>query len=246
MKNVVVVGGCGLLGKAIVKSLKTSGNSVAVFDIVDYESLEINNTGADYYFKADINSEKSISSGIESTVKSLGGIDCVVNTSYPRNDNKLKKLTEIPLHEFNQNINVHLGGYFNVMQSFIVYFLGSGGGNIINISSIQGVSAPKFEHYVGTSMMSGIEYTASKSAIIAMSRYSANYLKGKNISINCVSPGGIFDGQPDSFLEKYNASCINKGMLDPEDLVGAVKFLVSDDSKYINGQNIIVDDGWSL
>ena len=127
-------------------------------------------------------------------------IDCVINTSYPRNANKLKKLTEIPLNEFNQNVNVHLGGYFNVMQRFIVYFLGNGGGNIINISSIHGVSTPKFENYEGTAMMSGIEYTISKTAIIAMSRYSAKYLKGKNIRINCVSPGGIIDGQPSSFL----------------------------------------------
>ena len=53
-------------------------------------------------------------------------------------------------------------------------------------------------------------------------------------------------GQPNIFLEKYRSSCCNKGMLDPEDLVGAFLFLISDDSQFINGQNIIVDDGWSL
>ena len=53
-------------------------------------------------------------------------------------------------------------------------------------------------------------------------------------------------GFDDSFLEKYNSSCLSKGMLDPKDLSGTIKFLISEDSEFINGQNIIIDDGWTL
>ncbi len=60
------------------------------------------------------------------------------------------------------------------------------------------------------------------------------------------SPGGILDQQPESFLEIYRNSCTSKGMLDPTDVAGTVLFLLSDQSKYINGQNIVIDDGWSL
>ena len=95
-------------------------------------------------------------------------------------------------------------------------------------------------------MTSPVEYTAAKSAIIAISKYFAKYYKNKNIRINCISPGGIFDNQDSKFIEKYKQDTLNKGLLDPEDMLGTVKFLVSDDSKYINGQNIIIDDGWSL
>ena len=70
--------------------------------------------------------------------------------------------------------------------------------------------------------------------------------KNKNIRVNSISPGGILDQQPQSFLDKYRDSCTSKGMLDPTDVAGTVLFLFSDQSKYINGQNIVIDDGWSL
>ena len=79
-----------------------------------------------------------------------------------------------------------------------------------------------------------------------MSQYMAKFLAGENIRVNCISPGGILDSQPEIFLKRYNNSCLNKGMLNTDDLVGALLFLISDNSKFINGQNIIVDDGWSL
>ena len=95
-------------------------------------------------------------------------------------------------------------------------------------------------------MTAPIEYCTSKSGIILMVQYLAKYYKGKNIRINSISPGGIFDNQPKKFITKYKKSCLNKGMLDPEDINGTLLFLLSDASKYINGQNIIVDDGWVL
>ena len=64
--------------------------------------------------------------------------------------------------------------------------------------------------------------------------------------MNCISPGGIRNNQPNIFIENYNSSCNSKGLLDSEDLTGLILFLISDKSKYINGQNIIIDDGWSL
>ena len=119
-------------------------------------------------------------------------------------------------------------------------------GNLIHISSIQGVSTPKFEHYDGTNMVSPIEYSAIKSGIISVTRYLAKYCKGNGIRVNCISLGGILDRQPQSFLNKYRESCNEKGMLDAEDIVGTVLFLLNDHSKYVTGQNIIVDDGWTL
>jgi len=95
-------------------------------------------------------------------------------------------------------------------------------------------------------MTSPIEYTAIKTGIISITRYLAKYYKGCGIRVNCVSPGGIVAGQPDSFLARYRESCNSKGMLDPEDVVGAILFLLSDHSLYVTGQNLVVDDGWSL
>ena len=108
------------------------------------------------------------------------------------------------------------------------------------------MATPKFENYSGTKITSPIEYTAVKAALIAITKYLAKYYKGNNIRVNCISPGGIFDKQPKLFLEKYRSCCNEKGMLNADDVVGSVLYLLSNHSRYVTGQNIIVDDGWSL
>ena len=74
----------------------------------------------------------------------------------------------------------------------------------------------------------------------------AKYLKGMNIRVNAISPGGILDSQPEVFLDAYKRECLNKGMLDKNDITGTLIYLLSDMSKFVNGQNIIVDDGFCL
>ena len=95
-------------------------------------------------------------------------------------------------------------------------------------------------------MHSPIEYSAIKSGIIAITRWLAKRYRQQNIRVNCVSLGGILDQQPESFLQHYQASCNSKGMLDAQDVAGAILFLLSEESAFITGQNIVVDDGWSL
>ena len=245
-KLIVIVGGAGLIGRALAQACINENLSVCVMDICEVKVWEKLNIDYDLFVQADINNTKSLTDGISQISEQFNKIDCVVNTSYPRNKKYGKAVFDVMLQDFNENINLHLGGYFHVMQKFAELFINQGYGNIINIASIQGVLAPKFDHYIGTDMTSPIEYTAAKSAIISMSKYMAKYLAGKNIRVNCISPGGIKDNQPAVFLNRYKTSCTNKGMLDAEDLVGTLLFLISDQSKYINGQNIIVDDGWSL
>jgi len=139
-----------------------------------------------------------------------------------------------------------LGGYFNTSQQFAKYFQKQKCGNIVNISSIYGVIAPKFEVYDNTSMTMPVEYAAIKSGLIHLTKYMAKYFKGMNIRVNTLSPGGIFDSQPEKFLEAYKKECLNKGILDKSDLKGTLVYLLSDMSKYVNGQNIVIDDGFSI
>jgi len=95
-------------------------------------------------------------------------------------------------------------------------------------------------------MTKEVEYITTKAAIIQLTRYLAQYLKPKNIRVNCVSPGGILNDQPQPFIEKYNAHCNLKGMLNGEDVAGTILFLLSDFANHLTGQNIVVDDGFSL
>ena len=119
-------------------------------------------------------------------------------------------------------------------------------GNLILTSSILGTASPKFEHYKNNKINCPIEYAASKSGVISITKFLAKLYGRKKIRVNCISPGGIKDNQPKNFLKKYKQSCLSKGMLDPKDIVGTISFLISEKSRFLNGQNLIVDDGWSL
>jgi NAD(P)-dependent dehydrogenase (short-subunit alcohol dehydrogenase family) len=198
------------------------------------------------FIPMDITDAESVDWAIASGIKYFGAVDACVNAAYPRTAKWGTTFENLEMEDLQENLKLQLGGAIILSQRMMKHFVAQGHGNFIHLSSIMGVVAPKFENYEGTLMTSPIEYTAVKSGIISLTSWLAKYYKNKNIRVNCVSPGGILDQQPESFLEKYRNSCTSKGMLDPTDVAGTVLFLLSDQSKYINGQNIVIDDGWSL
>ncbi len=211
--------------------------------IVDVSKNELRKI---HFSRVNVTSIHSIASLFDSVSKKHGHIDAVVNSSFPRNSMWGAKFEDVAYEDFCENININLGGCFLVCQRAMRFFSNQGYGNIVNISSIYGIIPPKFEIYDKTKMTKEVEYIISKSAIIHFTKYLAKYLKGKNIRVNCLSPGGVFDNQPAEFVRKYNAQCLSKGLLSSDDINGTLLFLLSDHSKYVNGQNIVVDDGFSL
>ena len=252
-KVVVITGGAGLIGKEFVKAVIENSGVAIIADINEELGLkvkedlskELNDTSIDFV-KLDITSKSSLNECIQYLEKKYERIDALVNNAYPRNKNYGRHFFDVEYEDFIQNLGLNLGGYFTASQQFAHYFKKQGYGNIINISSIYGVVAPKFEIYDNTPMTMPVEYAAIKSGLIHLTKYMAKYFKGMNIKVNALSPGGIFDHQPEAFLEKYKEKCLNKGMLDKSDLKGTLVYLLSDMSMYVNGQNIVVDDGFSL
>ena len=118
--------------------------------------------------------------------------------------------------------------------------------SLVNISSVYGVIAPKFDIYENTPMTMPVEYAAIKSGLIHLSKYVTKYVANSNFRVNVVSPGGIFDNQPSDFLKAYKDETFGKGMLDVKDVLGTIVFLLSSMSDLVNGQNIVVDDGFSV
>ena len=94
--------------------------------------------------------------------------------------------------------------------------------------------------------ISAIVKIAKKAGIISITKYLAKYYSKKNLKINCISPGGIKNKLPKRFIENYKNHCNTKGLLDPEDVVNSIKYLLSEKSNSISGQNIVIDDGYSL
>lgn len=252
-KIVLVTGGAGLLGKEFIKQI-ISNNGIAIIADIDLNQAKnvkkqlSNNLNGDNidYVSMDITSKESILGAIDYCDKKYGKIDALVNNAYPRNKTYGANFFDVSYDSFCENINMNIGGYFLTSQQFALHFKKQKYGNIINISSIYGVIAPKFEIYKNTSITMPVEYAAIKSSLIHLTKYMAKYFKGMNIRVNAISPGGIFDHQKDDFVHSYNKECINKGMLNPSDLGGALIYLLSDMSLYQTGQNLIIDDGFVL
>ncbi|WP_040845679.1 oxidoreductase [Thiorhodococcus drewsii] len=248
-KVVLITGAAGRIGASAARGVVAQGGSVVLVDV--------NATGLDELLadlptklamscRADAGLPAEADRCIAEAIERFGRLDAAIHSAYPRSKGWGTAFEDLTPEFLSEDLSGHLGGAILFSQRMIRHFKQQGHGNLIHVSSIQGITAPKFEHYVGTSMVSPIEYSAIKAGLIAVTRYLAKYCKGNNIRVNCISPGGILDNQPESFLEKYRESCNDKGMLDAEDVVGALLFLLSDHTQYLTGQNIIIDDGWSL
>jgi len=250
-KIIVITGGFGRIGRQFVKAIIENNGIPIITDIHDDKSIreelevEYKTTRFEYY-NLDITSVDSINKVILNIQNKYNKIDALINNAYPRNQQYGRPFFEVKYVDFCENVSHHVGGYFLTAQQFAQSFIGQGYGNIINISSVYGVIPPRFDIYENTSMTMPVEYAAIKSAIINLTKYMAKYFRGNNIRVNTLSPGGILADQPPEFLEQYRRYCLDKGMLDAKDLVGTLVYLLSDMSQYVNGQNIVVDDGFVL
>jgi NAD(P)-dependent dehydrogenase (short-subunit alcohol dehydrogenase family) len=244
-KVALVTGGLGLIGKEIVKGLNDFGASVCVADINEHEMEGLKNPAAVNFQTLDISSEDSIRQTLEAVIKQFKKIDILVNCAYPRTGDWGARCEDVSFDSWKMNVNSHLGGYFLCCQEVAEQMKLQGGGSIINFASTYGIVAPDFSIYTGTTMTMPVAYSAIKGGIIAFSKYMSSYYAKDNIRVNCVSPGGVFDKQPPSFVEKYIAKTPLGRMGTPEDMVGAVLYLASDGSLYVTGHNLIVDGGWT-
>ena len=246
---VLITGGSGKIGSQLAIDIANKGWVPILVDI-NKESLRCVSKSLEgknhYCILSDITSQKGISNCIIESISKCGQIDAAVHAAYPKSmgwQNKFEELNEKFLKE---DLNNQLGSAILFSKEITKYFLSRRKGNLIHISSIQGIGAPKFNHYLDTDMTSPIEYAAIKSGIISITKWLAKYYKGKGMRINCISPGGIKDKQPDIFINNYKNDCNNIGMLNSSQITSAILFLLSEDSLAINGQNLIIDDGWSL
>lgn len=242
----LVSGSSGRIGSAVSRRLLSNSNQVVGLDISTRSGadLETQDTGLTVIGSVSNPSdiERAITIGESEYGRLLGSVHC----AYPRSDGWEKPFEELTIDSLSEDFRQQLGGtiIFSQMTSTVMRLHGEG--SIVLLASIQGIRAPKFHHYEGLDMTSPAAYSAIKGGVISYSRWLAKYLSRTGVRVNCVSPGGILADQPELFQQRYREDCLTKGLLDADDVVGTINFLLSEDSRFISGQNIVVDDGWSL
>ena len=235
-KNIIVTGASGGIGNSIVKKLNKAGANILASGtrIEKLEELKKNFENIKI-LKFDISQSDKIAEFIENATNELGGsLDGLVNNAGITQDNLAIRMS---LEEWQKVIDINLTSTFLMSKFAIKKMLRNKSGKIVNITSVVG----------HTGNLGQANYTASKAAIVAMSKsLSIEYAK-KNININCISPGFIKTAMTDNIDEKFKEVIVSKipsaRLGEPDDIANAVLFLSSDQSDYINGETIHVNGG---
>lgn len=238
-KIIIITGGNGLLGKAIIHRLNSEGAFCINFEINHETNEDLSNV------YCDITDSSSIDKALDIVLKKYNKIDGLVNNAYPRTKDWGNKFEDIAFESWKQNVDWQLNSYFYLTQKVASQMASQKAGSIINMSSIYGVVGADFNVYEGTTMTMPAAYSAIKGALVNFTRYVASYFGPQQVRVNTVSPGGIFDNQNEIFVNNYCKKVPMRRLGTPDDIAPTVAFLLSDDSQYITGQNLIVDGGWT-
>lgn len=260
-KVVIVTGGLGQLGRQFSLALADRGAKVAIFDIqVDEQRVAKRFAGRRHdenriFVQADITQRRSIEDGVGLVTAKWGVPHALINNAAldappnaPAEENG--PFERYPERSWDTVFEVGVKGAFLCCQVIGGQMAEAGRGSIINIGSIYGLVAPDQRIYEyrctgGTPFFKPAAYSASKSALLNLTRYLAVYWAANNVRVNTLTLGGVFNNQDTQFLANYAARVPLGRMAREDEYNGAITFLISDASSYMTGANLIVDGGWT-
>lgn len=241
-RKVVITGGCGYLGREIVKGLFDFGAEVVV---VDWKITPIEGVDVKY-----INCDLSDTQNIKDVLKEAAGenecIDILITMAANLGAGVLNDVENMDDEYWAKGIDGTVGYTFRTIREAIPYMKKSNAGSIINIGSLYAVGAPDPRTYFDTPFSSTPNYGAGKAATVELTKFCASYLAKYGIRANSVSPGSYphENVQENALFKKRLEEKTMLGRIGyPDDLVGVMIFLASDASKYVTGVNIMVDGG---
>ena len=239
----VVTGGAGQLGREIVRGLEERGARVAVFDLA-----------ADR-FKVDVTDRSAIEAATDEVTREWAVPHVLVNAAALDSPpdapaNEVGPFESYPEQSFDEVMDVNVKGTLFSCQVVGGRMAVEGRGSIVNVSSVYGMLSPVQELYDfrrrgGEEFFKPVAYSVSKSALYNLTRYLATYWGKSGVRVNTLTLAGVWNEQPEEFLQAYTARMPIGRMADAGEVVGPVTFLASDASSYVTGANLVVDGGWS-
>jgi len=256
-KIALVTGANGLIGNQHCIALAEAGATVIACDINLPKKDELKKTFKNIFCLAfDVTNKNEIIKAKDIVVNKYGSIDILVNNAAindmfenPELAADYSKFENYPLESWKASLNVNITGVFLCSQVFGTEMAKQGFGSIINVASTYGMVGPDQSIYRDDNdkqmFYKGPSYPTTKGAVINFTRYLAAYWGKKGVRVNTLSPGGVLNGQNQTFINKYSRKTLLGRMASVNDYKGAVVFLASDASAYMTGSNLVVDGGWT-
>jgi len=264
-KTALITGASGLLGVEHTLALLESGATVYMTDIDEerlksayYKMLSLHSAYKVFYKVMDVSNQDYIQSASQE-IKNQGlNIDILINNAAI--DPKVQKdslvetsrLENFLVDDWDFQLNVGLKGAMLCSKVFGSEMAKNGGGVILNIASDLSVFSPDQRLYKKDGLqpdqqpVKPVTYSVIKHGLIGLTKYLATYWADRGVRCNALSPGGVFNGQGDEFVQKLTQLIPMNRMASKDEYRGAVQFLCSDASAYMNGQNIVMDGGRSV
>lgn len=251
---IVITGGYGHLGRAIVYGLVQAGAKVWVLGRSHEKFLKtfgLNDSTVNQqiaFLQATVESSDSINQAFSQVLEQESRIDALINNAfYVGSPGQPEALED---ESWNRSIDGCLHSVYRCIRAIIPHFRRNSGGKIINVSSMYGVVAPDFSVYEeAPAFLNPPHYGAAKAGVVQLTRYFAQYLGPERIQVNCISPGPFPSEavqKNQAFVERLKQQTALKRIGQPEDLQGAFVLLCSEASDYITGQNLLIDGGWTI
>jgi NAD(P)-dependent dehydrogenase (short-subunit alcohol dehydrogenase family) len=260
-KAIVVTGAAGLLGLQHCRAILLAGGCPILVDVstsrleIAKASLALEFAIEVETFSVDICDEATVKDFVERLSNSMPAIDGLINNaaSNPKMDSKddmgSSRLEKFSLEQWNKDISVGLTGAFVLVKHLWPMLESAPSASVVNISSDLGVIAPDQRLYAdfpgqqNQPNVKPVSYSVVKHGIIGLTKYLATYWTGGSIRVNTLCPGGVVNGQPEELIKRIEERIPAGRMAEPDEYVGAIQFLLSDASKYMNGQTLVIDGG---
>lgn len=255
-KVVIVTGGAGILGTHFCRGYANAGARVVVLDLSEEAARQVaKELGTESIgIGCNIADPDDVKKAIDECVSVMGRIDILLNNAGSKSRDVrafFAPFEEYSLEIWRDVMSVNIDGMFLMSQAVGIQMLKQDdGGVILNISSIYGLVGPDERIYEGSEYLGGAintpaVYSASKAAVIGLTKWMSTYWAKNNIRVNCLVPGGVSSGQNGPFQEKYSNRVPMGRMAEAEEMVGPALFLSSPTSSYVTGQVLAVDGGWT-
>jgi NAD(P)-dependent dehydrogenase (short-subunit alcohol dehydrogenase family) len=244
---VLLTGAAGLFGRGLASALAEAGATliIASRSVEKLQAVAEEETARGYrvYAEAlDQGDEASIAALHGRLTERFGALHGLVNNSVARP----MRGAQGTVAQWEESMRVNATGLMLMHRIFGASMAEAGRGSIVNIGSIQGMIGPSYELYAGTAMGDmPPDYFFHKGGMLNLTRFYAALYGPRAVRVNCVSPGGFYNNQPDSFVQRYSEHTMLQRMADDRDLGGSIVFLLSDASRYITGTNLPVDGGYT-